>query len=72
MKVNVVGSISNKHFDNKTSYSRKLSALSRQVVGDDLMLNSTSNFNYKQFVQPSSLEVAKHGNLNHLKSQVVL
>ena len=72
VKVNVVGSISNKHFDNKTSNSRKLSALSRQVVGDDLMLNSTSNFHYKQFVQPSSLEVAKHGNLNHLKSQVVL
>ena len=36
------------------------------------MLNSTSNFHYKQFVQPSSLEVAKHGNLNHLKYQVVL
>ena len=30
------------------------------------------DFHYKQFVQPSSLEVAKHGNLNHLKSQVVL
>ena len=28
VKVNVVGSISNKSFDNKTSYSRKLSGLS--------------------------------------------
>lgn len=32
VKVNVVGSISNEHFDNKASNSRKLSGLSRQVV----------------------------------------
>lgn len=31
------------------------------------MLKSTSNFHFKQFVQPSSLEVGKHGNLKHLK-----
>ena len=62
VKVNAVGSISNQHFDYITSYSRKLSGLSGQVVADNLVHNSTSNFHYKQFTQPSSLEVAKHGN----------
>ena len=64
VKVNAVGSISNQYFDNKTSYSRKLSGLSRQVVGGNLVLNSASNFHYQQFTQPSSLEV-----VNHLKFQ---
>ena len=46
VKVNVVGSISNQHFDNIRSYSRKLSGLSREVV-IFFVLYSTSNFHYK-------------------------
>ena len=44
VEVTVAGSISNQHFDTKTSYSRKLSGLNRQVIGENLALNSTSNF----------------------------
>ena len=70
MEVIVDGSISNQHFDNKTSYSRKLSGLNKQVIGKNLALNSTSNFHYKQFTQTSSLEVAKHENLNQLINKI--
>ena len=72
VEVNVVGTISNQHFDNNSSFSRKLSGLERKVVADNLAQNSTSNFHYKQFTCSASLEVAKHGNLTFLKSQEVL
>ena len=65
-------SLSKKHFDNTSSYSRKLSSLARKNVDDKLFHNSTTNYHYKQFTDSTSLEVVKHRNLNLLKSQEVL
>ena len=71
VKVNVLGSISCQHFDNLTSNSRKLSGQERKLVAGELVHNSASSIHYKQFEQSSSLDAAKHGNLNFLKSQEV-
>ena len=62
----------NNIFNNKISHSRKLFGLDREKVAEKLSQNSTSNIYYDLFACSKSLEVAKHGNLNFLKSQELL
>ena len=41
-------------------------------MGEKLVNNSSNNYHYKEFTASTSLEAAKHGNLNLLKYQDVL
>ena len=66
--VKVNGTLSDEHSDEKTSHCRKLSGHSRELVGQELFYTSPINYHYRQFENPTCLNVALRGNMNALKS----